>query len=128
MARHPHKVTWIEYDMEDMYKAYVDSHIVLVPTMYSEGTSLSCIEALATNNAVIATNVGGLPNLIVDGYNGKLIRADYIELAAAIEELAGDRTRLARLAAHGLESSAAFAKKEWENRWREVIESTLAVD
>jgi glycosyltransferase involved in cell wall biosynthesis len=114
--------------MEDMHKAYVDSHIVLVPTMYSEGTSLSCIEALATNNAVIATNVGGLPNLIVDGYNGKLIRADYIELAAAIEELAGDRTRLATLAAHGLESSAAFAKKEWENRWREVIESTLTVD
>lgn len=128
VARHPHKVSWIEYDMEDMHKAYVDSHIVLVPTMYSEGTSLSCIEALATNNAVIATNVGGLPNLIVDGYNGKLIRADYFELAAAIEELADDRATLARLAAHGIESSSAFAKKAWEGRWREVIESTLTVD
>lgn len=128
MARHPHRVTWIEYDMEDMHKAYVESHIVLVPTMYSEGTSLSCIEALATNNAVVATNVGGLPNLIVDGYNGKLIRADYIELVAAIDELADDRMRLASLAAHGLESSAAFAKQEWEKRWREVIESTLTVD
>ncbi|ASW01646.1 glycosyltransferase [Paraburkholderia aromaticivorans] len=128
VARHPHKVTWIEYDMEDMHKAYVDSHIVLVPTMYSEGTSLSCIEALATHNAVIATNVGGLPNLIVDGYNGRLIRADYVELAAAIEELADDRAKLARLAAHGLDSSSAFAKTEWENRWREVIQSTLTVD
>ncbi|WP_232470971.1 glycosyltransferase [Caballeronia hypogeia] len=128
MDRHPTKVTWIEYDMEDMHKAYVESHIALVPTMYSEGTSLSCIEALATNNAVIATNVGGLPNLIVDGYNGRLIRADYMELAAAIEELADDRVRLAALARNGLASATAFSKAEWERRWRDVIESTLEVE
>jgi glycosyltransferase involved in cell wall biosynthesis len=124
MARHPNKVTWVEYGMEDMHKAYVESHIVLVPTMCSEGTSLSCIEALATNNAVIATNVGGLPNLIVDGYNGRLIRADYAELASAIEELADDRVKLAKFAANGLSFADAFSKAKWEKRWREVIETT----
>lgn len=125
--RHPGRVDWVEYDMEDMHKAYVGSHIVLVPTMYSEGTSLSCIEALATNNAVVATNVGGLPNLIVDGYNGLLIRPDAWALARAVERLLGDRALLSRLAANGLDTAQAFSKSIWERRWTEVLESTIFV-
>ncbi|MDR5826166.1 glycosyltransferase [Caballeronia sp. LZ043] len=125
LARHPSNVTWVEYTMEDMPAAYIDSHIVLVPTMYSEGTSLSCIEALATNNAVIASNVGGLPNLIVDGYNGRMISADYMELVEAIDELVDDRIKLALFAANGVLSAQAFSKIEWQRRWRDVISKTL---
>jgi len=35
---------------------------------------------MATNNAIISTNVGGLPNLIIDGYNGMLIHPKKEEL------------------------------------------------
>lgn len=125
VERHPGRVDWVEYDMEDMHRAYVDSHVVLVPTMYSEGTSLSCIEALATNNAVIATNVGGLPNLIVDGYNGLLIRPNSWDLARAIERLIGNRALLSTLARNGLETAGTFSKSTWEHRWTEVLENTI---
>lgn len=45
---------------EEMPEVYRRADIVLVPTCYSEGTSLSCLEAMASGCAVIATNVGGL--------------------------------------------------------------------
>lgn len=128
LARHPDRVTWIEHDMEHMHLAYVDSHVVLVPTTASEGTSLSCIEALATNNAVISTNVGGLPNLIVDGYNGLLIRPSVWDLVQAVERLICDRSLVARLAANGQLTAKAFSKDEWDRRWREVIDTVVFAD
>lgn len=125
IARHPGRVTWIEHDMEDMHLAYEDSHVVLVPTSESEGTSLSCIEALATNNAVISTNVGGLPNLIVNGYNGLLIRPNVWDLVQAAERLIEDRRLAQKLAKNGLETAEAFSKDAWERRWAEIIDSVI---
>lgn len=128
VARHPGRVTWIEHDMEHMHLAYVDSHVVLVPTTASEGTSLSCIEAMATNNAVISTNVGGLPNLIVDGYNGLLIRPSVWDLVQAVERLINDRRLVERLATNGQLTAEAFSKDEWDRRWKEVINAVVFAD
>lgn len=128
IARHPGRVTWIEHDMEDMHLAYEDSHVVLVPTSESEGTSLSCIEALATNNAVISTNVGGLPNLIVNGYNGLLIRPNTWDLVQAAERLIGDRALVEKLARNGQQTADAFSKNAWEQRWTEIAKAVIFAD
>lgn len=115
------RVIWEELEMDQMITAYQKSHIALIPTMYSEGTSLSCLEALATNNAVIATNVGGLPNLVIDHYNGLLIDPSANELTKAIELLIHDRNLLKYLANNGLSVSSAFEKNNWNIRWLEII-------
>lgn len=128
IARHPGRVTWIEHDMEDMHLAYEDSHVVLVPTSESEGTSLSCIEALATNNAVISTNVGGLPNLVVNGYNGLLIRPNVWDLVQAAERLIADRHLAEKLATNGQQTAEAFSKDAWERRWMEIAKAAIFVD
>jgi len=128
IARHPGRVTWTEHDMDDMHLAYVDSHVVLVPTTESEGTSLSCIEALATNNAVISTNVGGLPNLIVDGYNGLLIRPSMWDLVQAAERLIGDRQLAEKLAANAQLTAEGFSKDAWKHRWKQVINTVVFAD
>ena len=57
-----------------MPQVYRYADIVLIPTKAAEGTSLSCLEAMASGRAVIAGCVGGLSDLIVDGYNGLLLR------------------------------------------------------
>ena len=53
---------------DEMNKAYQNADITLIPSLYSEGTSLSCIEAMACGNAVIATRIGGLSDLIINDF------------------------------------------------------------
>ena len=125
VTRHAAVATLDELDIRDMHKAYESSHIVLIPTNYSEGTSLSCIEAMATRNGIVATNVGGLPNLVIDGYNGLLISPGGDELAAAIERLVDDRRFLASLAERALDVAQAFSKAQWEIRWHAAIHRLL---
>lgn len=122
---HSGRVVWEEFDMDDMYSVYQQSHVVLVPTLYAEGTSLSCIEAMATNNALIATNIGGLPNLVIDGFNGFLINPTANDLVVAIESLLNDRALMRNMAAKGLEMSEVFEKSKWLTRWRKVISEVV---
>lgn len=53
-------------------KAYVDSDIIILPS-YNEGLPLSVIEGMSYQLPLIATNVGGVPELLADNINGFLI-------------------------------------------------------
>lgn len=125
MKLYPGRVNWYELDMSEMNKAYRQSQIVVIPTVASEGTSLSCIEALATNNAVVSTTVGGLPNLIISGYNGLLVNPNGEDLCASIEFLIKNRDERSRLAANGCAVASAFSKTLWEKRWHSVLQGVL---
>ena len=69
------------------------------------------VEALAVGTPVIASAVGGVPEVVRDGENGLLVPAgDSEALAAAIRRLLGDdelRARLAAAAAPSVESYSA---------------------
>ena len=121
MGNNKGRVIWEEFGMDEMHKVYQTSHIALTPTMYSEGTSLSCLEAMATNNAIIATNIGGLPNLVIDGFNGLLINPTAEALIQSIERLLVDRQLMGNMAARGVELASAFEKNIWSRRWRNVV-------
>jgi|GEM_PF-463089 len=125
MKRYPNRVSLEEHDMENMPVVYNRSHISLIPTQFAEGTSLSCLEAMATNNAVIATNIGGLPNLITDGYNGLLIHPSTESLINAIEFLMDNRVVMKSYASKALDTSLAFEKDRWDNKWREILGEEL---
>lgn len=61
--------------------------IVLVPSR-KEGFCLSAIEAMALGRPVVATNVGGLPEVVADGVTGILVPPDDpAALADAIQQL-----------------------------------------
>ena len=67
-----------------------DADIFVYPS-FSEGMPIAVIEAMACGLPVVATNVGGLPDLIREGVNGILVqpgRTD--ELADALIKLAND--------------------------------------
>ena len=85
--------------IRDLYRL---SDIVLVPSVHSENveeaTSLSALEAMASGRPLIAGNVGGLAEMVVDGETGLLVPADAEALAAAILRLASDPGFGARMA------------------------------
>ncbi len=121
VERHAGRVVRSELEMDAMTVAYAASHIVLVPTRFAEGTSLSCIEAMATNNAIVTTPVGGLGNLVVDGYNGVVVPPGREGIVQAIDRLVADRALLSRLARAAIDVAPAFGKERWAARWRTLL-------
>ncbi len=71
---------------------------LVVPSLWYENTPFSILEALHAKVPVIASNLGGIAEAIVDGGNGLLFPAgDSARLGAILTELAADPTRLLRL-------------------------------
>lgn len=123
MKEFPDNVFRTEYKMEEMTNAYKNADVVLIPTKYCEGTSLSCIEGMASGAVVVATNVGGLPNLIIDGFNGIMISPTAESLEVAVEKLIKNPKLRERLAENGkMVAKETFGKKEWEKKWKAEIE------
>lgn len=67
--------------------AYRSADIFVYPS-YHEGMPIAVIEAMACGLPIIATRVGGLPDLVSDGINGMLVDAGRPDqLVAALEYL-----------------------------------------
>jgi glycosyltransferase involved in cell wall biosynthesis len=67
-----------------------------------EGSPLSVIEYLAAGKAVVATRVGGVPDIVEDGVHGLLVeRRDPVALANALARLLRDPALRAEMGARG---------------------------
>ncbi len=82
-------------------KAIEDAAIVVVPSL-GEGFGMVALEAMERGRAVIASSVGGLPEIVVHGETGLVVPpADAEVLAEAIVELASDLPRTAAMGREG---------------------------
>jgi len=81
---------------------------VFVLASRHEAQGIALLEAMAHGIAVVATRVGGVPELVEDGESGLVVASDSsLELAAAIERLIADERLRRRLAAAGRTRVAA---------------------
>lgn len=95
-----HFLGWRQ-DLEEIY-ASLD---VMVLCSINEGTPVVVIEAMAAGKPVVATSVGGLPDLIVDGQSGYLVPpGDAQGLAEGILPLLQDRDKALAFGQRGRES------------------------
>lgn len=79
------------------------------------------VEAMAAGAPIVATNVGGVPELIADGETGLLAPPDDVEaLAAAIDRVLDDTALAARLAHNGRSAAQRFD-------WRSITDQYEAV-
>ena len=75
---------------EEVLKYMKDSNVLIVPSL-AEGLPNVIYEAMATGNVVIATNVGGIPEILTHRETGFLIDKQCPDLIIKIlEELAND--------------------------------------
>lgn len=116
-------VQFIKYGSEESLAVHGDKDIAVVPTTGSEGTSLSLLEAMSAQCAVICTNVGGMTNIILDHYNGLMINPDEEALYRAMLTLIEDRQLRRKLADKGYETvREGFSREIWRERWKGIIQ------
>lgn len=108
-------VTFAENDLESVYGVYSWGDVALVPTLWSEGTSYACVEAIAAGLPVVTTTVGGLPNLVVPRFNGYVVSPRALSIADAIHALCDEENWL-RQHVNALSMRDVFDKKHWEGR------------
>lgn len=78
----------------------------------SEALGNVFLEAQAAGCAVVATNVGGIPDIIKDGETGLLVPPNDIEAAAnALERLLDDAALRQKLASNGQKNAAGY---DWQ--------------
>lgn len=116
------QVKFTSYRPEDSVKFHSGYNIAVVPTVMHEGTSLSLLEAMSAGCAVIATNIGGMSNIIIDGYNGLMINPLRDELEYALEQLITSRELRHKLAGNAyMTVKEGFSFAKWSEKWLKVI-------
>jgi glycosyltransferase involved in cell wall biosynthesis len=95
---------------------------VLVHASQSEGLPNAVLEAAAAGRAIVASDVGGTPEIVADGLSGLLVPPDdRASLVVAIERVLGDADLRARLGAAAREhATTRFAMDRFVAEYAEL--------
>jgi UDP-glucose:(heptosyl)LPS alpha-1,3-glucosyltransferase len=89
-------------DSRKLRELYGDADVFALPTTY-DTYGFAFVEALATGIPVVATQVGGVPDVVIDGTSGVVVQPDDAPAVAdAVRSIGAlDEEDLARLVASG---------------------------
>jgi sugar transferase (PEP-CTERM/EpsH1 system associated) len=112
---------WLAGDRDDIPDLLACMDVFVLPSL-GEGISNTVLEAMATGLPVIATRVGGNPELVQDGVTGLLVPVgDVPALAAAIAALVDDPARCDRM------GRAAVQRVTTDFDWERTVSAYLRV-
>lgn len=121
-------VFWVQEMMppEKVREVYSLADVFVCPSIY-EPLGIVNLEAMACETAVVASRVGGIPEVVVDGETGVLVDYDANDtagfeaaLAEAVNAVAGDAERAAALGEAGL--TRAKTDFSWATIAQETVE------
>lgn len=116
------RVDFIKYLPSDSFDVHLKHDIAVVPTIGSEGTSLSLLEAMGAGCCVVATPVGGMSNIIIDGYNGFLSMPNEDDLEIVMEKAIKSYKSESLIAASVATVREGFSLYAWETRWKRIFD------
>lgn len=116
------RITITKYDCNESIDFHQKYHITIVPSLGSEGSSLSLAEAMFAGCSVVASDVGGMTNMVLHEFNGILIPPKKTELLGALRSLIVDPIKRISLAENAHKTAkAAFSFSRWEEQWLKLI-------
>jgi glycosyltransferase involved in cell wall biosynthesis len=105
---------------DELQQLYARAAVVACPSR-REGFGVACLEAMAHGRPVVATRVGGLLDLVVDGETGIVVPPrDPGALRSALERLLADPDLRRRLGTAGRDRARMYFS------WETVTDATLA--
>ena len=107
----------------DVYRYLHEADIFVLPSLY-EGVPMTLIEAMGTGLPIVATAVGGVPDMLKDGENALLTAVDSQEVADAMLKLANDVDLREKLGQNALVRSVAFSAEEMAKKYLQIYQNT----
>ncbi|MFA6142157.1 MAG: glycosyltransferase family 4 protein [Candidatus Omnitrophota bacterium] len=113
--------------VDDIAGFYEDIDILVVPSILPEPFGLVAIEAMSCKKPIIASNIGALPEIVVDGKTGVLFEpGDAEQLKNAIIQLIKDDALCLAMGQAGFERQAVcFNGEKFRKGINEVIWTSL---
>jgi L-malate glycosyltransferase len=109
----------VPYSKMPMYMATAD--VFALPSL-SEGLPVVTLEAMACGVPIVASKVGGVPEVVIHDYNGLLVEpGDSKELANSIIRILSSQELRKRLSKGALETAEKLKTNEFETLLKEFI-------
>lgn len=107
----------------------LDTFDILVCSSHIETFGRTMVEAMALSKPVVATRVGGIPEVVADGENGFLVNAGDVEgMAARINQLIEDDELRSATGQKGYERMLArFDVRCVTKNWEQIYETLLQI-
>lgn len=115
-------VTITHRPTDEMTEVYQKADISLVPTISTEGLSLSLLESMSCGLPVITTPAGGLGDATIHGYNALVYDPNHEDLCGYIQALAEDEDLRNKFGKRNREIAVeCFDIEIWKHKWRNLI-------
>jgi sugar transferase (PEP-CTERM/EpsH1 system associated) len=120
-------LAWLPGERDDIPEVMRSFDLFVLPSI-AEGISNTILEAMASGLPVIATNVGGNPELVLDGETGMLVPpSDPLAMSDAIHSYLKDPAKLARHGQAGRKRvEEHFSIERMVNGYLSVYDEVLA--
>ncbi len=103
----------------DVYGFLHDADLFTLPSNY-EGIPMTLIEAMGTGLPIVATAVGGVPDMIQNRDNGILVTNDRESIAGAFEAYYDRQALRQQMGEHALRSAVAFSAEEMARHYVQI--------
>lgn len=109
-------------NQEDVHPYLEQGDVFVLPSLY-EGMPMTLIEAMATALPIVASRVGGVPDMLEDGKSARLVSSAE-EFCQACEALAADPALRERLGREALAQSRRFSSHAMALQYARLYEQT----
>lgn len=116
------KVNITKFSVGNSEKYNLCHHISIIPTYGSEGTSLSLLEAMAAGAVPVASNVGGMTNIVINEFNGFLINPKKGNFVETLSFLINRPSLLKKVSINAKNTvEQGFNLDLWSKKWVDVV-------
>lgn len=106
----------------NVYPYLNKADVFCLPSEY-EGVPMTLIEAMGTGLPIVASNVGGIPDMLVNGENALLVEPDDVAVETAIEKFYNDIEFRIRLGNAAVLRSEEFSAKAMASSYIKIYRS-----
>ncbi|MEH7356287.1 glycosyltransferase [Neobacillus drentensis] len=108
----------------DVYPYLNEADIFILPSLW-EGMPITLIEAMATGLPIVATAVGGVPDMIKDNKTGLLVDTNNAQIAEALQKLIKDTNLRKEIGNAAKSTSEQFSVEKMEEQYAKLYKGFI---